>query len=240
MRSLAWFQTVEGMEGFTQVPHYVENIPVETLSEHLQVPGLLRNDVNTVPYAECSANFGPTGSSVDLHIDFGMHVLSTVFDNCIKLWALYPPTNLNLDLMYAISGREHKLQQLFDKLEGGVFAITTGGATIHLPPGWLHATYNIRGGFLVGIAWENLQDLVLLIDLFVREVEIHPEDAEYAMVIRICTEALEKKAKDNLSLLPGDVWDRNGNIWDRDGNIWDRDGNATCMSYPISNTRLLD
>ncbi|KAG9968920.1 hypothetical protein KCU78_g24112, partial [Aureobasidium melanogenum] len=71
-------------------------IPVKTLSKHSQVPGLLRNDINTAQEAEASANFGPTGCSVNLHIDFGMHVLSTVFDSCIKLWALLPRLDLKL------------------------------------------------------------------------------------------------------------------------------------------------
>ena len=66
--SLALLQTVGGTKTFTQVPHFVENIPVKTLSKHSQVPGLLRNDINTAQEAEASANFGPTGCSVDLHI----------------------------------------------------------------------------------------------------------------------------------------------------------------------------
>jgi hypothetical protein len=217
LRSLAWFQTVEGVEAFPQVPHFVQNITVKTLSEHVQVPGMLRNDINTLAQAEAHANFGPTGCSVDLHVgrpnesprtefitngatDHGMHVLSTTFDNCMKLWVTYPPTSSNLDLFYAVSAQEQKLKRLASKLEGGIYALTTGGTTIHLPPGWLHATFNIRGGFLVGIAWENYQDLVILLDIFFREAEAYPEDADYGLIVRMCETALDK-GKDLDSLL---------------------------------------
>lgn len=123
--------------------------------------------------------------------DLGMHALSTTVYPCVKLWALYPPTKVNLDLLYKETGQEAKFLRLAPMLEKGEYTVTQAWETIYLPAGYLHAVYTMEGGVLTGINWSSAADIEVVKNIFVREISSGNECPEIAFpLIRACKIAL--------------------------------------------------
>ncbi|ETS87458.1 hypothetical protein PFICI_01286 [Pestalotiopsis fici W106-1] len=110
-------------------------------------PYYMDNDILT------SINVTPKYTFVDLHIDHGKHVVTTSHGGCVKLWATYPLTDENRRLYAKECAQNDIFIRLHDKLERGVFLITTDGVAIKLPPGCLHATLTLRGGVVPGFEY---------------------------------------------------------------------------------------
>ena len=125
-----------------------------------------------------------------------MNVLSTTFHDCVKLWALYPPTKHNLDLFYQRQGQESKFRSLFDKLECARFVVTTNGDTLYLPSGWLHAVVTVRSGYLAGINWNQWTDITTVSTVARFEASTRLGEAEVSPLITCCRHALQSSASD--------------------------------------------
>ncbi|KAF7515233.1 hypothetical protein G7054_g14683 [Neopestalotiopsis clavispora] len=110
-------------------------------------PYYMDNDIVT------SINVTPKYTFVDLHIDHGKYVVTTSYGGCVKLWAAYPLTNENRRLYGKECAQNDIFIRLHDKLERGVFLITTDDVAIKLPPGCLHATLTLRGGVVPGFEY---------------------------------------------------------------------------------------
>jgi hypothetical protein len=102
------------------------------------------------------------------------------------LWALYPPTSDNLDAFYKMGGQEAKFARLASILEEGRCAITTHGATLYMPPGWLHATLTVRGGILFSVSWTRSSDHPMLANILIREIKADKNDAWYDPLLDSC------------------------------------------------------
>lgn len=98
-------------------------------------------------------NITPKYTFVDLHINHGKHVVTTSHGGCVKLWATYPLTDENRRLYAKECAQNDIFIRLHDKLERGVFLITTDDVVIKLPPGCLHATLTLRGGVVPGFEY---------------------------------------------------------------------------------------
>ncbi|KAJ9654131.1 hypothetical protein H2201_009045 [Coniosporium apollinis] len=148
----------------------------------------------------CVGNITPEFSFVDLHIDNGQDVLTTVVgdgEDCVKLWALYPPEERNLDLFYARKGQDNKFINLCDRLEGGVFAMQGSEQTMYLPAGWIHAVYTLKGGLAPGTTWSTAESFTVINDIFKREVEAKSASYDTAVpLLQSCLVALRGQNAD--------------------------------------------
>lgn len=99
--------------------------------------------------------------------DHGMDGLSTCIAPCVKLWVLYPPSNL--DRIYTCEGQEGKFVRLFDQLQGGLYVITTAKDALYIPSGWAHAVLTLTGGLLPGLNWSTAQSVTIAAQVFGHE-----------------------------------------------------------------------
>ncbi|KAF2438399.1 hypothetical protein P171DRAFT_477297 [Karstenula rhodostoma CBS 690.94] len=104
-----------------------------------------------------AANVTPKYTCVDMHSDGSLHVW-TVCD-APKLWVFWPPTDRNLKHFCARRSSAKILSQLWDKLEGGQYALTMGGEGMYIPPRWLHATYSIESSVPTGFTFSSAESL---------------------------------------------------------------------------------
>ncbi|KAK7937426.1 uncharacterized protein PG986_014294 [Apiospora aurea] len=72
-----------------------------------------------------TTNIIPKFVLIELHIDPLSHDITTSFGNCIKLWALYPPTDANVRLFLQSRHIMNNFVHMANRLEGGEFCITT-------------------------------------------------------------------------------------------------------------------
>ncbi|KAJ9655426.1 hypothetical protein H2201_008806 [Coniosporium apollinis] len=158
---------------------------LESLSTSLH---LHRPDDGILP---CVGNITPESSFVDLHIDNGQDVLTTVVggqEDCIKLWALYRNTEHNLDLFYKQQGRENKFINLYKRLEGGAFTMQGPEQMMYLPAGWIHAVYMLKGGLAPGTTWSTAESFTVINDIFKREVKA--KSATYSTAVPLLQSGL--------------------------------------------------
>ncbi|KAL9634358.1 MAG: hypothetical protein Q9164_004134 [Protoblastenia rupestris] len=143
-------------------PIFVDNIAVRLDRDiGLELPLSLecRNTINPEKEPTSASNITPQGTIVDLHVDHGFTVLATTIEDCVKMWALFPPTEHNLGLLRKVANKSGGLQLLVEDhlqysqpfLEGGILTRTDSAEAILLPAGTLHAVFTLSGGFLSGI-----------------------------------------------------------------------------------------
>ncbi|KAI0398706.1 hypothetical protein F4802DRAFT_592377, partial [Xylaria palmicola] len=108
---------------------------------------------------EVKTNITPKFSAVDLHVDCGAHGITLLHSGCVKLWALYPLTQTNFDLLTKVYCSNAILIELQGKLEGGTFCIQTEEQAIYLPPGCIHSTITLQGGLTPGITFTTAESL---------------------------------------------------------------------------------
>ncbi|KAE8372197.1 hypothetical protein BDV26DRAFT_286157 [Aspergillus bertholletiae] len=104
-------------------------------------------------------NLTPRFSFVDLHIDYGADGISTPIGDCQKVWFMYPPTKKNLAAIANLEGQRHKLSRLSDTLEAGIVVQTTSDHALYIPAGCLHATFTLKGGYLIASDFTTSQSI---------------------------------------------------------------------------------
>ncbi|KAI9884020.1 MAG: hypothetical protein M1823_004210 [Watsoniomyces obsoletus] len=146
----------DGWVSLQENPVHLMNLPMKTLGQKIQVPTALvqmysfeHEDQEDHPFNP-SANLAPKFAFVDVHIDAGMEAISMCVHPCRKVWFLWPPTPENLEEMSRRNHRERR-RLIQSNLNDGILLETDGTVGIHVPAGWLHATFTIHGGFLIGI-----------------------------------------------------------------------------------------
>ncbi|PGG96242.1 hypothetical protein AJ80_09856 [Polytolypa hystricis UAMH7299] len=158
--SKAIFQAMSPFTSQSRSAKYsIMNIPLKKLSA-LVPPSSIRSRMHlAADEFLISANLAPAGAYVDLHIDQNRHGLSQTVDACKKIWLLYPPTKDNLEAFSATAGEEGRLTKCSDKLQDGYIVETDPSNILHIPPGWLHATFTTLSGILIGINFAALETL---------------------------------------------------------------------------------
>lgn len=153
-----------------------------------------------------------------------MSGLSTVFHDCVKFWALYPPNEVNLDAFYKLHGQERKLSRLVRSLRDGISAITTRGDTMYIPAGWLHATMTVRAGSLLGMNWIYGFNLPIVADIFAREFDTDPVEASWRPLLETFFLSITTSTdmNDELRILCP--------LWGRLGQALKEDKNASFLS----------
>ncbi|KAK7928561.1 hypothetical protein PG985_005559 [Apiospora marii] len=125
------------------------------IPERLAAPLYFDEDRHT------TTNITPKFVFIDLHIDPLSHGITTSFGNCVKLWALYPPTDADVRLFLQSRHIMNNFVHLANRLQGGEFCITTEKVALYIPPGCLHATYTLAGGLTPGIQYTTAQCLCI-------------------------------------------------------------------------------
>lgn len=97
-----------------------------------------------------------------MRADYGADGLSTLVGDCQKIWLLYPPTEVNLRAMKTIDTQRAKLVRIMHQLEGGVVVSTTASHAIYIPPGCIHATFTLQGGFLIAKDFTSSKSLTAI------------------------------------------------------------------------------
>ncbi|KAI1357206.1 hypothetical protein F5Y08DRAFT_324810, partial [Xylaria arbuscula] len=106
-----------------------------------------------------TTNITPRYSSVDLHVDQGSHGLTLLYAGCVKLWALYPPTENNLAKLQQAYQSHAMFIELQGLLEGGELCIQTESQALYLPAGCIHGTITLQGGIVPGIMFTTAECL---------------------------------------------------------------------------------
>ncbi|KAI1905765.1 hypothetical protein LOZ65_006929 [Ophidiomyces ophidiicola] len=107
-------------------------------------------------------NFAPSGTFVDIHINQNRHALSQSIGTSRRIWLLYPPTESNLRVFVGSSGESGRLTKISGQLEGGYIIQASSSEIIYLPPAWLHATFTVCSGVLVGVNFVSLEILATM------------------------------------------------------------------------------
>jgi hypothetical protein len=82
------------------------------------------------------------------------------FDECVKIWLCFPPTDLNLDIYKRSSGFINRLIKcLRAGLEGGYLIRQSSGSALVLPHGTLHAVVTLKGGVVVNSTFSMIEGL---------------------------------------------------------------------------------
>ncbi len=134
-----------------QNPVFVINLTTPELSQKVHIPRSLKEkfQFEEKPPLQMT-NMTPKFTFVDVHIDHGMEAVSICVGRCRKIWFLWPPTPKNLREMRRLDHRQSD-RLIRSYLDHGILLETDGTTGIHVPAGWLHATFTIEAGFLVGI-----------------------------------------------------------------------------------------
>ena len=88
---------------------------------------------------------------------------------CHKLWARWPGTEHNIDLLQAHDHVDQKFAELWDELEHASFTITSPNEVIYLEPGDLHATVTLKGGLTPGIEYFSADSVLMTYAMWRRE-----------------------------------------------------------------------
>lgn len=100
----------------------------------------------------------------------------------------------NINIFYETSLQSEKFSRLQSRLEHGRFAITRPDEGVVLPSGCIHATYTLKGGILVGIAWTGAQDLDTIIGIVTKELATdHVSDEQLPPLLQSIYQALVAK-----------------------------------------------
>ncbi|KAF4469739.1 histone demethylation 1 [Fusarium albosuccineum] len=105
-----------------------------------------------------TANATPLGSFVDSHIDRGYHGI-TALKHSIKIWGLYPLTAVNRKAWEQHRKSSQRFIDLQGKLEEGRFFVQSPSSAIYIPPGSIHTTVTVKGGYVPGILYITHESL---------------------------------------------------------------------------------
>ena len=153
--------------------------PPNRSREHIRLPAAAA-DIELIDddHISYGMNLCSYGSFVDIHIDHGQEVLSTLLDRCVKLWLLYPPTPHNLKIFGMNNLNSGRVHRWHSQLEGAVVIVTDRKSTIYLPCGALHATVTIHPGFLVGQDFVTTRTVKTLFHYLPAQIDACPEAIE--------------------------------------------------------------
>jgi hypothetical protein len=90
---------------------------------------------------------------------------------CRKLWAAWPGTEHNMDLLEKHDHLDEKFLELWPQLEHPSFTTTNPNEVIYLPPGLLHATFTFQGGATPGIEYCSAASVLMTYEHWKREKE---------------------------------------------------------------------
>ncbi|CAJ2500807.1 Uu.00g036600.m01.CDS01 [Anthostomella pinea] len=131
-------------------------INMKARSVEIQLPEQLQAKYNiSTLSATTTTNVTPKFAAADLHVDHGRHGVTGVEGGCVKLWALYPPTDQNLTELEKQYDCACLFLGLQGQLEGGEFCVQTEREVIYLPSGCLHATITLEGGLTPGFEFTS-------------------------------------------------------------------------------------
>lgn len=102
----------------------------------------------------------------------------------MKRVAMKEPSEQNLDEV-----QEHSLRILKAQLEHGLIVETDDTMALHIPAGWLHATFTVTGGFLAGISTVTAEAIGLISKWM--KFELESEKGDFQGNIEIYVRALE-------------------------------------------------
>jgi hypothetical protein len=78
---------------------------------------------------------------------------------CRKIWARWPGSDKNMDLLLKYNNLDQKFIALWDQLEGGSFTTTNPDEVIYLKPGDIHATLTLEGGLTPGVEYYSAESV---------------------------------------------------------------------------------
>ncbi|KAI9884407.1 MAG: Transcription factor Sox-2 [Watsoniomyces obsoletus] len=142
-------------------PVTVLNLFPSYLAQRVHIPLRLKQHLEFEDPPPKAANITPKYAFVDVHIDHGMEAISICVGRCRKVWFLWPPTTDNLKEMERLDHRDPD-RLIRSYLDDGILLQTDKSTGIHVPSGWLHATFTIEGGFLVGITPVTAESIGLI------------------------------------------------------------------------------
>jgi hypothetical protein len=88
---------------------------------------------------------------------------------CCKLWARWPGSKYNRDLLQEYNHVDEKFLVLWDRLERPSFTITGPDDVINLEPGDLHATVTLKGGLTPGIEYFSAESVSMTYEIWKQE-----------------------------------------------------------------------
>ncbi|KAF2022435.1 hypothetical protein EK21DRAFT_119817 [Setomelanomma holmii] len=71
---------------------------------------------------------------------------------------------------------KRKLRELYDKLEGGRYALVEPSQGVYIPTGYLHGTFSLKGSCTIGTTWSSAEALPAVVSVLV--TELHPDAEE--------------------------------------------------------------
>jgi hypothetical protein len=98
-----------------------------------------------------------------------------------KIWAFFPPSKHNLNLLQNAGRSTGKLHRHFEELQDGSCAVLGPWQALYVPTGYLHATYSLKGGMTIGTTWSSAEALLSTTEGLV--VELYP-DAQVPVTCR--------------------------------------------------------
>ncbi|KFY04141.1 hypothetical protein V491_09464 [Pseudogymnoascus sp. VKM F-3775] len=142
--------------------------PAEIVSKYLLCGDTTQTGINVTP----------GGSCIGLHFDIGRSGYSVVFDDCVKVILLFPPTERNLGLFASTAGLPNRLARIGDQLEGGLIARIDKSLAIDLPSCALHAVFTTVGGFLGGINFSIVEELPIMAQAILAHLPFFERDPD--------------------------------------------------------------
>ena len=107
-----------------------------------------------------TSNLTPAFSYVPPHIDRGDNILALLVpvekQTTLKVWALFPPTEHNLQVdKKSYDGRDLLVHPFPSEsgYEQGILIFQTEDEAICIPPGWIHATFTVYGCINTGVQY---------------------------------------------------------------------------------------
>ena len=179
----------EEMDQLQVNPMIAVNLQLNIPDYEFRVPAALQRELQfNFTSINFAANATPSYAFVDLHIDRGMDAVSCI-GACRKVWFMWPPTEHNLSEMRRVDCQRN-FHMLRSQLDNGVVVETDSTMALHIPAGWLHATFTVEGGFLGGITAVTAEAIPLI--SFWVEVELETRGDDIRGNLDIYTRALEE------------------------------------------------
>ncbi|KAH6695093.1 hypothetical protein F5X68DRAFT_272569 [Plectosphaerella plurivora] len=127
---------------------YITNVHCENIN--VQMPEILKAElgihVTRPAQPQTMTDLTPKWTRVRAQIAHGKHVLTALMGGCVKLWELWPPTDLNMRIYERCCASPASWATEEGSLEHCCYALTTDDKAIYLPPGWIYATTTLAGG----------------------------------------------------------------------------------------------
>ena len=170
---------LEEMEELQRNPVIATNLRLTILDYEVQVPARLQRELQfNSDRITFEVNATPSYAFMDLHIDRGMDAISSCIGGCRKVWLMWPPTQQNLTEMRRLDCQRN-FRMLRSQLDNGIIVETSDNTMVlHIPAGWVHATFTIKGGFLGGITAVTAESIRLISSWMQVELEHGSDDLQ--------------------------------------------------------------